>query len=221
MGDNLFHSVATEHLFRNAQSQESTTEVIGPIIKIFVDNLKVLQERIQNNLIECHYLMMKVSLDQEDEKSIEFIKDLNPFQIDWSNIPDYFSNKDFVKMAKLCSSHDTTHTAHFMNWNQKVFGTHIYDYKDSKQKVFNEIVDKSEKIWCEKLKDYIPGFRSQINDHPISKFYKAITMKYAKVYMDYYFGEECSEKVNVSLVGDDALKYYNFFQNCFVTFPST
>ena len=76
--------------------------------------------------------MMNISLHEEDKEPIEFIKNLKPFKIDWGNIPEYMSNIDFIKMAKLCSSPDTAHTAHFINWVQKVKGTHIYDYPKGK-----------------------------------------------------------------------------------------
>ena len=133
MRDNLFYTVATDHFIidETEESQESD-DFVAHIIKIYKANLTILQERIQNKLIECHYQMMSVSLHQEDKETIEFIKSLKPFQIDWSNIPDYMNNKDFVKMAKLCGEPDTTHTAHFMNWVQKVKGTHLYDYTQGK-----------------------------------------------------------------------------------------
>lgn len=45
---------------------------------------------------------MTVGRDLKDVETLEFIKSLEPFQIDWSNIPDYMHNKDFMQMAKLC-----------------------------------------------------------------------------------------------------------------------
>ena len=65
-------------------------------------------------------MLMKLSLDEEDKENLEFVKGLKPAQIDWSNIPDYMTNKVFIKLAKLCSSPDTIHSAHFMTWVQKV-----------------------------------------------------------------------------------------------------
>jgi hypothetical protein len=45
------------------------------------------------------------------------IKNLKATEIDWSNIPDYFTNKDFIQIAKRCSVDETSHVAHFMNWS--------------------------------------------------------------------------------------------------------
>lgn len=117
------------------------------------------------------------------------IKELNPYQIDWSNISDYFTNKKFVKMAKACSANDTAHTAHFMNWLQRVWGIHPYDYDSNRQEVYNQTVEKVESLWLYVGKMLMPGIRSDmIVDHPINKFGQITSLKFVDSYTDYYFG---------------------------------
>ena len=80
---------------------------------------------------------MKISI--EDKESIKFIKNLNPYQIDWSNLCEYIHPKDYLLLAEAVSIPDTAHTAHFMNWSLKVFGVHIIDYGDQMQNAFDQI----------------------------------------------------------------------------------
>ena len=81
---------------------------------------------------------MKLSPNNED--GINFVKSKCPEQINWSNICDYMTNTDFLKMAKLCSGDSTAHTCHFMNWPDQVYGTHLHDYFAKKQDIYDEIV---------------------------------------------------------------------------------
>lgn len=41
-----------------------------------------------------------MKLDISDTSTTEFISSLKPYQIDWSNIPDYIHQKDFIKLAQ-------------------------------------------------------------------------------------------------------------------------
>ena len=69
-----------------------------------------------------------MDLNSDNKDAIDYIKKHNPYQIDWSNIPDYMKNTDFLRLAKLCCVEDTLHTCHFINWPCMVYGTHLYDY---------------------------------------------------------------------------------------------
>jgi hypothetical protein len=83
---------------------------------MILKKLKELRKKINYDLISCKYFVGHVSLDDKDKQTLDMIKGLKPFQIDWSNIADYFTNKDFIKMVKKCSVEETAHVAHFMNW---------------------------------------------------------------------------------------------------------
>lgn len=46
-------------------SAEESDDVVGGIIGLYKKKLTFLQERIQDNQIECHYSLMEASLDKE------------------------------------------------------------------------------------------------------------------------------------------------------------
>ena len=71
----------------------------------------------------------RVGMKTESMKLLERIKENNVSTIDWSNLCDYFSMQDFLKMAKAASSTNTVHYFHVMNWAQCYKGSSIFDYK--------------------------------------------------------------------------------------------
>lgn len=99
-------------------------------------------------------------------------------------------------MAKACSVENTCHTAHFMNWLQRVFGTFLYDFPNNRKEVYESTVKPIEQLWVMMAK-MIPGVRTDcIIDHPLNKFTQVSAMKFTDAYTDYYFGAECGEQVN-------------------------
>ena len=61
---------------------------------------------------------------------VKRIKSLNPYTVDWSNVPDYLHRDEFLAIAQEVSGDDTVHYMHFMNWATRVLGTFIGDYPD-------------------------------------------------------------------------------------------
>ena len=74
MEDDLFNSFELENLARETlKNFQDSNDVVSNIIQIYKTNLKILQDRIQNDEIECHYYLKKISLNEEDKGTIEFI----------------------------------------------------------------------------------------------------------------------------------------------------
>lgn len=101
---------------------------------------------------------------------------------------DYFSPEVFLKMAQDCSVEDTAHSAHFMNWPLKVYGTNLLDYGDNKQEIYNKCMGSVKdsninKMFLQK------GVRQDTIDHPINKFGELICIHYQQEYSKWYFGE--------------------------------
>ena len=51
-----------------------------------------------------------------------------PDVIYWSNLPEYWTRKEFFEIVKLCSTSVTKHCFHLMNWSASVYGCNIIDY---------------------------------------------------------------------------------------------
>ena len=71
--------------------------MIKYIIDLLYNLIGNLKFAIQTGAIKCNYKVMK--LDINDTTTTDFIMSLNPYQIDWSNIPDYIHQKDFILLA--------------------------------------------------------------------------------------------------------------------------
>ena len=76
--------------------------------------------------IVCH--LHTKFIETEDMEFAATIKGLNPYSIDWSNLPDYFEKNSFIRFARACSVDDTVHTMHFLNWPHYVFGAVHIDW---------------------------------------------------------------------------------------------
>ena len=123
----------------------------------------------------------------------QLIKDRNARTVDWSNICDYLSKEDFLKMAKAVSSKKTVHYVHFKNWTQYYKGASLLDYKE-KQPIIKEAFDSHKirhealvlnsdnyrKMWAEELKflNYL-----DVTDWSLST-------KCRDKYLDHFFGSE-------------------------------
>ena len=89
------------------------------------------RDRVFKGQIICH-LETKL-IDPQDLEFAKRIKDLDPFGIDWSNIQEYMERKSFIKFARACSTENTLHQAHFLNWIQHVYGSCHVDWSDNQE----------------------------------------------------------------------------------------
>ena len=69
-------------------------------------------------------------VDTNDMDFADTVKSLNPYAIDWSNVPDYLEKNGFIKFAQACSVDKTVHTLHFLNWIQYVYGACHVDWEN-------------------------------------------------------------------------------------------
>ena len=75
-------------------------------------------------------LFKKGMVTLKNSELLNRIKNTNPHYVDWSNIPDYVSKKEFFDIAKKISNEQTVHYMHSMVWHQQIPGTHIVDYPE-------------------------------------------------------------------------------------------
>ena len=70
----------------------------------------------------------------ENSTLLNKIQTLNPYIIDWSNIPDYLYKEEFFNLAEKMGGKETIHFMHLMNWLDQVNGAFIMDYPDDGKK---------------------------------------------------------------------------------------
>ena len=94
------------------------------------------------NMVTQDKLRMSFELNEvtpANKELLSRIKRMDPYTIDWSNLPDYFSKEQFIAMARETSGAETVHNMHFMNWTNRVIGTFIGDYEgDDIPAIINE-----------------------------------------------------------------------------------
>ena len=94
---------------------------------------RFMMDKTENliQLISLRKLDMKFKAAQIGTKSKDLlreIKDMKPYTVDWSNIPDYFCREEFLQMARAASTDETVHYFHMMNWVQNYKGASVFDY---------------------------------------------------------------------------------------------
>ena len=68
------------------------------------------------------------TVDPSATATLSAIRDLQPYTISWSNVPDYIATAEFHKMARAVSAdEDTVHFMHSMNWVKDVKGAFHVD----------------------------------------------------------------------------------------------
>ena len=92
--------------------------------------MEKLKMRLLNGKLDMDFECNKVSYSNTD--LVKKIKSLNPYTVDWSNVPDYLHREEFLAIAKEVSGEDTVHYMHSMNWGTRVLGTFIGDYPDER-----------------------------------------------------------------------------------------
>lgn len=73
-------------------TDDDAADIVSHILSTIKTKLEKLQDRITSQQIECTYIVMELSLEEDDKTSLDFIKMLKPDEIDWGTIPDYMSN---------------------------------------------------------------------------------------------------------------------------------
>ena len=109
----------------------STSYLYDLILKVTVKKAAQFRDRVFKGQIICH-LETKL-IDPQDLEFAKRIRDLDPFGIDWSNIQEYMERKSFIKFARACSTEDTLHQAHFINWIQYVYGSCHVDWSNDQE----------------------------------------------------------------------------------------
>ena len=93
---NLFYQI-------NSKILEAKTEnLVEYIVALVKNKIEELSNKIKDHKVVCHYKLMKVC--SEDSESIEYVKSLQPYSIEWSNIAEYMDHVDFIKLSKAVSA---------------------------------------------------------------------------------------------------------------------
>ncbi|KAJ3066660.1 hypothetical protein HDU98_010057 [Podochytrium sp. JEL0797] len=160
--------LGTVHLIDPANSRDTLitdANVVESWTTLVRVRLSELKSRIQTRQIDI--TLHHQAVVPGDSTTIAAIRNLNPFTMNWSNVPDYFSPRDFFALAKSVSAKrdkDTVHHMYSMNWLRDVKGGFLIDYVPHVN-MTRELVESSEKSHKELMA--MLGFASHLHSPPV------------------------------------------------------
>ena len=182
---------------------ENQTSLYETIVSTTEDAAKKFRLRIASGQIECNFETRFV--DPNDLKFAAFIKSLEPYGIDWSNIPDYMSKNYFIKFARACSAEETVHTLHFLNWIQNVYGACHVDWCNKQEECIKlyynikrqtEIVTKMATAMENIENPWSQFFDGDIYINNLNEINLYLSNMYRKSFEDYFLSDEKGNKLN-------------------------
>ena len=163
-----------------------------------LERMEKLQHLILAKQINIEFKCGQVSATNNE--LLEYVKSKNPHTIDWSNLMDYFTRDDFIKMSKHVAVTETVHYFHVMNWIKYVKGALIIDYDlKSKKTVIGTSLNKF-------LSRYL-GSRilssnfAQIWDYQVNAFSiinvttEELCLTYIEKFLEHYFKDVAEFKI--------------------------
>ena len=190
-----------------------------------LNGIQILRTLVREEKIDIILKVQKFEGDPETDLFTE-VKHLDPHSIEWSNIPDYMTPRQFLTMAERCSSVGTTHTFHSKNWGRRVFGSHLLDYFPPGVFANKSLVDYNgqvERMFRKLEKLYNDKFSSAKSSQPFlrqDRIYGENVMniandiladKFKNKYVEFFF-----EGYSVELL-DIKMEPFNIFMSCFHT----
>ena len=220
IGEELFfkafdlNALNFDHLSDNALLYDT-------IVSATEDATRKFRQRISSGQIECIFETRIV--DPENLNFAAFIKSLDPYGIDWSNLPDYMEKNCFIKFARACSVEETVHNLHFINWIQYVLGASHVDWCDKQEDCINLYHDiKKQYELATEITKAIESIRN-----PLSMFFDGdiymnnlnelnlyLSIKFREKFEDYFLSDEKGNKLNRSDFSVcDGIRFHFFDQS--------
>ena len=180
---------------RNRHSDSLYDTIVGLTSKTILG----FRSLVKMGKIRCH-LMTKL-IDPDDMDFADTIKSLNPYAIDWSNVPDYFEKISFIKFARACSVDETVHTLHFLNWPLYVFGASFIDWVNRREECleFYRKMKKKKIVFQKSFKDEKSinhFFKSVPYTNNLNEINMFLTMEFRNAFEDFFLSDEEGKLLN-------------------------
>jgi hypothetical protein len=161
---------------------------------------------VQEGKIICHLYAKNVEM--HDLAFAHSIRELQPYGINWSNIPEYMDRKEFINFARACSTPDTVHIVHFCHWWERVYGSVHVDYAKDRgclEDIVKEFKSVKQSKAVGRLKLGESGgnqsqsfFRDEIISHPFDEVGMALISKFRNKLEDYFLSDIRGQPLNRS-----------------------
>jgi hypothetical protein len=121
--ESVFTTISLRNLMNERQSSTDVVEAVAKYLRKGIQKISIL---IKDGLLLVDVRLQAV--EPSNKAVIASISAMNPYNISWSNVPDYFEPRDFHEMASACSGASTLHHSYSMNWPRAVYGASVADY---------------------------------------------------------------------------------------------
>eukprot|EP01080_Neovahlkampfia_damariscottae_P004651 gene4651-8224_t len=166
---------------------ENNTTFLRAVENHLVSSVKNLKSMISSNKLQLEVHMGFIDIN--NAQLMKEIKNLNPYTMTWSNVPDYLNPRDFFTIAKKCSSRETIHLFWSMNWIQLMYGVNINDYPP---KMRNEMLKLSKDSISKQ--NILPKFlRSAVISHPVNLGNQLVAFQFYKDYLKNFYSKSPDE----------------------------
>lgn len=147
-----------------AKELDTKTSYIDAAIHILRKQISKLKKLVSSGevIIEIRHKGVTMS----ERGGIREIRKLSPQSISWSNLCDYYSNEEFHRMTRACSTSDTTHYVSSMNWSTEIKGTFMMDYATETQEKILEVANAGICVWYQ-----FSGLIDYLHAPPITHYY--------------------------------------------------
>ena len=160
------------------------------------------KDLIHSGRIECSFETKFI--DPKEMAFAKKVKELCPYGIDWSNVPDYMPKKDFIKFAEACSVEKTVHQLHFLNWTNCVFGACHVDWADNqeeciqKYRLFKSQFDMVKKMIREMLggDSLMRFFEGEVYVNHLNDINTCLSAIFRPRFEDYFMSDENGKPLN-------------------------
>ena len=220
MNENIFFAIDIWKIELTDLFSDKSLMNFMELIQLFiVEKLRLFRKLVQEMKIEITVIQKDVSSD--DLLFATELMQLNPYGIEWSNIPDYMETKKFIDFAKLCSGKDTIHTLDVMNWKERIFGSCWVDYMDDKSwvketyyKIKKEAENRNAKYFFKRSTDpscQITKFIQPVFlNFPADFFDAELAIKYAPKYVEHFCKDKDGSQIN-SYLDASRISYFDPF----------
>ena len=212
-------------LSKQTKKMSNLTSLFELMTSVTLQTITGFRSLVGIGQIECFLETKRV--DPNDMILADRIRGLNPYAIDWSNVPEYMRKNEFIRFARACSIDDTIHQLHFLNWVQSVFGACHVDWGSAQEKLLSFFQDcrkgyKENAAIFEQMCPLQPVFFTSL---PFVNYLNEINMylsiRYRKAFEDYFLSDENGKPLNryQTMIVDAQLS--TFFTQSHTMFRST
>lgn len=136
LDERIFDQLSLHELLRRRCAIGEKGTILDAARDILRDRIGHLYDMVAKSQVIIEFRIG--CFDTQRDSVITAIRDLQPWTIFWSNMPDYLPPAQFHEIAQRCSrSEDTIHYAASLNWTCDVKGTSLLDFppRETRQEV--------------------------------------------------------------------------------------